>query len=97
MVGLLVNGCVAGLYTVTPALYETDVRATGVGVALGVGRLGAILAPISAGVLLDAGWTTVALYLTVAVLFLVGAAAIGLIRQPTGGPAVAAAEPHAMT
>ena len=45
----------AGLYTVTPALYETDVRATGVGVARGVGRLGAILAPISAGVLLDAG------------------------------------------
>jgi MFS family permease len=80
VVGLLVNGCVAGLYTVTPALYGPDVRATGVGTALGVGRAGAILAPIVAGILLDAGWTTVQLYLAVAAVLLLAALAVFFIR-----------------
>src|SRR6478752_6769812 len=81
IIGLLVNGCVAGLYTITPALYRPDIRATGVGVALGIGRLGAMLAPISAGILLDAAWTTVQLYLAVAVMFVIGAVAVGFIRK----------------
>ncbi|MER7797517.1 MFS transporter [Microbacterium sp. NPDC096154] len=83
LVGLLVNGCVAGLYTVAPTRYATAVRATGVGAALGVGRAGAILAPIAAGALLDAGWSNVALYSTAAVLLAVGAVAIlVLARRP---------------
>jgi MFS family permease len=80
LVGLLVNGCVAGLYTVTPDLYPAEVRATGVGVALGIGRGGAILAPIIAGILLDAGWTTVQLYLAVAAVLLLAAIAVFFIR-----------------
>ena len=80
LVGLLVNGCVAGLYTVAPALYGPSVRATGVGMALGVGRAGAILAPILAGVLVDAGWTNVQLYLTVAAVMIVAAVAVAFIR-----------------
>lgn len=80
LVGLLVNGCVAGLYTVTPSLYPARVRATGVGVALGIGRGGAILAPIIAGILLDAGWTTVQLYLGVAAILLIAALAVFFIR-----------------
>ena len=84
VVGLLVNGCIAGLYTVAPARYDTRVRATGVGAALGVGRAGAILAPIAAGALLDAGWTNVALYSSTAGLLLVGAVAILLLsRRPS--------------
>ncbi|GAA3667940.1 MFS transporter [Microbacterium marinilacus] len=83
VVGLLVNGCIAGLYTVAPTRYGTDVRATGVGAALGVGRAGAILAPIAAGALLEAGWTNVALYSSTAALLVVGAAAILLLaRRP---------------
>lgn len=80
LVGLLVNGCVAGLYTVTPSLYPAEIRATGVGVALGIGRGGAILAPIIAGILLDAGWTTVQLYLAVAGILLLAAVAVFFIR-----------------
>ena len=55
-------------------------RATGVGIALGIGRAGAILAPIVAGVLLDAGWTTVELYLAVAAILLLAAIAVFFIR-----------------
>ncbi|WP_345752144.1 MFS transporter [Microbacterium rhizophilus] len=83
VVGVLVNGCIAGLYTVAPARYGTEVRATGVGAALGVGRAGAILAPIAAGVLLDAGWTNVALYSCTAGLLVLGAVAVLLLsRRP---------------
>lgn len=80
LVGLLVNGCVAGLYTVAPALYGASVRATGVGMALGIGRAGAILAPILAGVLVDAGWTNVQLYLLVAAVLIIAAIAVAFIK-----------------
>ena len=76
------NGCVAGLYTVTPGLYGPAVRATGVGMALGIGRAGAILAPILAGILVDAGWTNVQLYLTVAAVLIIAAVAVAFIRPP---------------
>ncbi len=61
-VGLLLNGCVTGLYTVTPAAYPAALRTTGVGSAIGVARVGAITAPTLAGYLLDAGWPPLALY-----------------------------------
>ncbi|MCZ9346862.1 MFS transporter [Streptomyces sp. TRM76130] len=88
MIGMLTNGCMTGLYTLAPSVYATTVRSTGVGWALGVGRGGAILAPISAGVLLDAGWTAETLYLTVGAVMLVCAAAVVLSRpRPAGEPA----------
>ncbi|MDO9377373.1 MAG: MFS transporter [Nocardioidaceae bacterium] len=86
VVGMLVNACVGGLYTVTPTLYPTAVRASGVGIALGVGRLGAILAPVAAGSLLDLGWTPDHLYLMVALVLLVGAAAAWLLPRPAVEP-----------
>lgn len=87
LTGLRVGGILAGMYTpITPALYEPEARAKGVGIALGVGRDGAILAPILAGMLLGAGWTTVQLYLALAVVFLVGALVVGLIRNRPTAP-----------
>ncbi|QBR73170.1 MFS transporter [Microbacterium sediminis] len=89
VVGMLVNGCVAGLYAVAPTRYGTFARATGVGAALGVGRAGAILAPIAAGSLIDVGWTNVALYSTTAGLLLVGGVAVFLLtRRPVAPDAV---------
>ena len=61
-VGMLLNGCVTGIYTVTPQSYPFRLRGTGVGVALGVSRFGAILGPVLVGYLVDNGWTPVALY-----------------------------------
>ncbi|RCW44486.1 benzoate transport [Halopolyspora algeriensis] len=80
LVGLLVNGCVAGLYATAPALYDTSIRTTGVGFAIGVGRGGAILSPTIAGVLLDANWAPEHLYIAVSVVFLATAAALLLLR-----------------
>ncbi|AGF71158.1 MFS transporter [Corynebacterium halotolerans] len=84
LVGMLINGCVAGLYTVTPASYPSALRTTGVGWGIGVGRFGAIFAPITVGALLDAGWTPVYLYAGVAVVVVFAAVALIGIRPYLG-------------
>lgn len=80
IVGMLINGCMAGLYTVAPQTYGPEVRTTGVGWGIGVGRAGAILAPITVGALLDAGWSPTQLYIGVAVVVLFAAAALVRLR-----------------
>lgn len=80
VVGMLINGCIAGLYTLAPASYEPQTRGTGVGWALGIGRFGAILAPLIVGVLLDASWTAGQLYLGVGCVVLIAAVAIAFMK-----------------
>jgi benzoate transport len=84
LVGMLLNGCVAGLYTVTPSAYPSALRTTGVGWGIGIGRFGAILAPITVGALLEAGWTPVHLYCGVAVVVILAAVALIGIRPYLG-------------
>ncbi|MEU6134954.1 MFS transporter [Nocardioides sp. NPDC047086] len=79
-VGALINGCIAGLYTITPAVYGTEIRSTGMGWAIGIGRIGAILSPMLAGRLLDASWTPVNLYVGAAVVVAISAVALLFLR-----------------
>ena len=44
-------------------VFEPGVRATGLGWAIGVGRLGAILSPLTVGALVDGGWSPAARFL----------------------------------
>ncbi|GGH42695.1 major facilitator superfamily permease [Microbacterium album] len=81
VVGLLVNGCIAGMYSIAPTRYAASARGTGVGAALAVGRIGAILAPMFGGAMLDAGWTLIMLYASAAVMLLIGAVAVLLLRR----------------
>ncbi|MDR7081906.1 benzoate transport [Arthrobacter ginsengisoli] len=81
LVGMLINGCIAGLYTLAPSLYPASVRSTGVGWGIGIGRIGAIIAPLITGALLDVSWSAVQLYLGVGVVVLISAAAVGMIRS----------------
>lgn len=67
-VGMLLNACVTGMYTITPQSYSPTLRATGVGVALAAGRVGAVSAPVIVGYLFDAGWSPTALYVGAAVI-----------------------------
>lgn len=92
VVGMLINGCIAGLYTLAPASYAPQTRGTGVGWAIGIGRFGAILAPLAAGALLDAAWTAGQLYLGVGIVVLIAAAAIAFMRSPQASLREAAAE-----
>lgn len=43
------NGSYGGIYAYTPEIFPTEVRATGVGTASSIGRLGAIASPILVG------------------------------------------------
>lgn len=95
VVGMLINGCIAGLYTLAPASYAPQTRGTGVGWAIGIGRFGAILAPLAAGSLLDASWTPGQLYLGVGVVVLVAAIAVGFMRSPKGIIPGVSADMHA--
>lgn len=78
--GMIINGCISGLYTLAPMTYSPRLRSTGVGAALGVGRCGAILAPIIVGSLLDVGWTPAALYTGAGFVVLLAAGAALTLR-----------------
>ena len=84
LVGMLLNGCVAGMYTVTPEAYPSALRTSGVGWGIGMGRFGGIFAPIIVGALLDAGWSPTALFSGVAVVVALAALAMIGIRAYLG-------------
>jgi benzoate transport len=83
LIGLFVNGCVGGLYALTPIVYDAGVRTTGVGTAIGIGRVGAIVSPTLAGALLDLDWTPQSLYHAFGVVFIATAALLLLLRTDT--------------
>ena len=88
-VGALIQACATGLFTLAPESFPAAVRTTGVGWAVSLGRVGAIVSPILAGVLIDGGWTAPSLYILFAVPLVLGAIAVGLLRVP-GRPAAPA-------
>ena len=77
--GGMSNSAMAGFYALTPVLYGPDVRTTGMGWGIGIGRFGAILAPLATGMLVDRGWHAMQLYWVFAGTFLLAALALGAI------------------
>ena len=57
VLGIAVQGTQAGINALAAMFYPTTVRATGIGWALGVGRIGSIVGPSLGGVLLSLQWT----------------------------------------
>lgn len=55
-IGWFLAGCMVGLYAIVPEIYPARVRSTGTGWALGIGRLGAVMGPYVAGLMIAAGW-----------------------------------------
>jgi AAHS family 4-hydroxybenzoate transporter-like MFS transporter len=54
--GLMIIGAQGGLNAIAANFYPTAVRSTGLGWALGVGRVGSIVGPLLGGMLLGMGW-----------------------------------------
>jgi MFS family permease len=69
-----------GLYAVAARLYPTRVRATGIGWAIGVGRVGAIMGPSIAGLLIGLGWDRPDYFMILSLPFFIGAIAIWLLK-----------------
>lgn len=69
-----------GLYSVAARIYPTEVRATGIGWAIGLGRVGAIIGPSIAGILIGLGWQRSDYFLVLSIPFFIGALAIWLLK-----------------
>jgi MFS transporter, AAHS family, vanillate permease len=74
--GLFTNSGIGGYYLLFAKVFPTHVRATGTGFAVGVGRAGAVLAPIIAGYLFQAGFGMQAVATMMAMGSLLSAAAL---------------------
>jgi MFS transporter, AAHS family, 4-hydroxybenzoate transporter len=62
LIGIFVQGGFNGMYPTLSRVYPTEIRTTGTGLAVGVGRLGAILGPTIFGILSDSGLSTSTLF-----------------------------------
>ena len=82
--GFCVVGGQIAANALTAGYYPTSVRATGVGWALGIGRIGSIIGPLVAGVLIDAKWSTGALFMAAAVAAACAALASLLLSRIAG-------------
>ncbi|MDD9969629.1 MAG: MFS transporter, partial [Myxococcales bacterium] len=79
--GITLFGAMIGLYALTPTLYSPDVRATGMGWAVGMGRFGAIASPATVGLLIDAGWQGSELYYMFALPLLLAVGTVASIAR----------------
>ena len=61
--GFFLFGSIIGLYALSPSVFKSANRATGTGVAIGVGRIGAVIAPLAAGMVLDTNLSVPTLYI----------------------------------
>ncbi|WP_353988102.1 MFS transporter [Ruicaihuangia caeni] len=78
-------GAWGALYAVTPELYPTRLRGTGAGWAAGVGRIGAILAPLSVPLLSAAGGSPL-LFGVFGAVFVIAAVGALLLAERKGRP-----------
>ena len=83
LAGMFINSAIGGYYLLFAKVFPTHVRATGAGFAIGVGRLGAVLAPILAGYLFQAGFGLQAVATTMAMGSLLSAAALLALKVRT--------------
>jgi benzoate transport len=82
--GFFTNAAIAGFYLLFAQVFPTHVRATGTGFAIGVGRGGAMLAPVVAGYLFQAGLSLQTVALVMACGSLLAAAALSALRVRDG-------------
>jgi AAHS family 4-hydroxybenzoate transporter-like MFS transporter len=78
VLGVFVQGAQAGINALSASFYPTAIRATGVGWALGVGRMGSIVGPVIGGLLLSLGWHAQQILLAGAIPAVCATAAIAL-------------------
>lgn len=95
VLGFTVQAAQGGLNVMAATIYPTSIRATGIGWALGIGRVGSIVGPVLVGVMLKLNWGPREIFQAGAIPALCAAAAtlLGLWqrRDPSVGPNTAEA------
>jgi len=74
------------LYSVAGALYPPSLRGTGIGAAIGVGRLGSLAGPTLAALLLSAGQTSTQVLTSLLPVVLACGLAVAWLGWPRGVP-----------
>ena len=78
-IGTFVQGGFNGMYATISRIYPAEIRTTGMGLSIGVGRFGAILGPTLFGILSDSGMKMPILFTLFSVpLLITGFAAFSL-------------------
>jgi len=80
--GFATNGAIVGLYSLFAHVYPTRSRASGTGFSIGIGRGGAMLAPILAGVLLQANLGIPRVAIVMSLFSLMAFAALHFLKTP---------------
>ncbi len=80
VIGITLQGGFTGLYAIAAETYPTKIRGTGVGWALGVGRLGAVIGPLVAGYLIAGNMQLGWLFLLFAIPLSLGAFCIYALK-----------------
>jgi MFS transporter, AAHS family, 4-hydroxybenzoate transporter len=73
------------LNSLSATYYPTDLRSTGIGAALGVGRVGAIIGPWIGGAMLGAQWSNESVFYAAAVPAAIATLASALLARPMNG------------
>jgi len=84
VLGVSVQAAQAGLNVLAAMYYPTAMRSTGVGWALGVGRVGSIVGPLIGGVMLELEWTPREIFLAGALPAFVSAVTVILSGRLQG-------------
>ena len=77
--GFFVIGTQYCMNALAANFYPTGLRSTGIGWALGIGRIGSIVGPVLGGLLLSLGWQFNALFTAIAVPAAISALAVSLL------------------
>ena len=80
VMGFFLIGAMIGLYTIAPSVYPANVRVSGVGLAIGIGRLGAIVAPLAGGIILNSGYSTDEIFVIFSIPLILAALAVYKIK-----------------
>lgn len=80
VLGLFTNATQIGIYAIIPGLFPPRVRASATGLAIGMGRLGSVIGPWAAGLMLAKGVAVSALFLLMALPYALAALLILRLR-----------------
>lgn len=81
-IGVFVQGGFNGFYPLAAELYPSAARSTGIGWAMGIGRIGAVIGPLLGGALIDANVSLAVIFGIFAVPVILAGLCASLIRTP---------------
>lgn len=93
VLGFTIQGAQGGLNALAASFYPTAMRSTGVGWALGIGRVGSIVGPVLGGVMLSLEWSPQQIFLAGALPALIAAVAVMLSNRIRGNGTAYRSEP----